>query len=51
MLYYSKKDKNTAEMQEKIRAVYGEGAVTDCTCQKWFANFHSGDFLLDQYLC
>ena len=34
-------------MQEKICAVYGEGAVTDQTCQKWFAKFHAGDFLLD----
>ena len=29
MLYYFKKGKNAAETQEKICAVYGEGAVTD----------------------
>ena len=29
MLYYFKKGKNTAETHKKIRAVYGEGAVTD----------------------
>ena len=29
MLYHFKKDKNTTEMQKKICAVYGEGAVTD----------------------
>ena len=29
MLYYFKKGKNAAEMQEKICAVYGEGAVMD----------------------
>ena len=29
MLYYFKKGKNTTEMQKKICAVYGEGAVTD----------------------
>ena len=29
MLYYFKKGKNTTEMQNKICAVYGEGAVTD----------------------
>ena len=47
MLYYFKKGKNASEMQKKkIRAVYGEGAVTDRTCQKWFAKFHAGDFLL-----
>ena len=27
--------------------MYGEGAVTDRTCQKWFEKFHAGDFLLD----
>ena len=25
--------------QKKICAVYGEGAVTDPTCQKWFVKF------------
>ena len=27
--------------------MYREGAVTDQMCQKWFAKFHAGDFLLD----
>ena len=27
--------------------MYGEGAVTDQTCQKGFAKFCAGDFLLD----
>ena len=36
MLYYFKKGKNATEMQKKIWAVYGEGAVTDRTRQKWF---------------
>ena len=39
MLYCFKKDKNATEMQEKICAVYGEGAVTDRTCPKRFAKF------------
>ena len=47
MLYYFKKGKNTAETQRKICAVYGEGAVTDQMCQKWFAKFCAGDFTLD----
>ena len=35
-------------MQKKIYAVYGEGAVADRTCQKWFESFVlDGDFLLD----
>ena len=39
MLHYFKKGKNTTEMQKKICAVYGEGAVTDRTSQKWFMKF------------
>ena len=31
--------------------MYGEGAVTDRMCQKWFAKFHAGDFSLDDDLC
>ena len=27
--------------------MYGKGAVTDQTYQKWFAKFHAGDFSLD----
>ena len=33
-------------MQKKICEVYGEGAITDGPCQKWFAKFCAGDFLL-----
>ena len=33
--------------KEKICAVYGDGAATDQTCQKWFVKFPAGDFLLD----
>ena len=39
MLYYYRKGKNATEMQKKICAVYGEGAVTDQTSQKWFVKF------------
>ena len=39
MLYYFKKGKNVTEIQKKICAVYGKGAVTDRMCQKWFAKF------------
>ena len=42
MLYYFKKGKNATEMLKEICAVYREGAVTDLTCQKWFAKFHAG---------
>ena len=47
MLYYFKKGENATETQKKVCAVYGEGAVTDQTCQKWFAKFCAGDFSLD----
>ena len=47
MLYYFKKGKNITETQEKICAVYGEGAATDWMCQKWFAKFRAGDLSLD----
>ena len=44
MLYYFKKVKNGTEMQKKnVRAVYGEGAVTEKMCQKWFEKFCAGD--------
>ena len=39
MLYYLKKGKNTTEMQNKICAVYGEGAVSDWTCQSGLRSF------------
>ena len=39
MLYYFKKGKNTTEMQKKICAVYGEGAVTDWMCQMQSVKF------------
>ena len=46
-LYCYKKGKNKTEMQKKICAVYGEGAVTDQVCQKWFVKFCAGDFSSD----
>ena len=39
MLCFIKKGKTATEMQIKICAAYGEGAVTDQTCQKWFVKF------------
>ena len=43
----SRKVKKQLKHQKKISAVYGEGAVTDRTCQKWFAKFCAGGFSLD----
>ena len=48
--YYAllfQKGKNATEVQKKICDVYGEAAVTDQMCQKWFVKFHAGDFSLD----
>ena len=40
MLYYFKKDKNTEpKKKKKASEVYGEGAVTDRMCPKWFVKF------------
>ena len=39
MLCYFKKSANATKMQKKICAVYGEGAVTDQTCQKGLWSF------------
>ena len=46
-LYYFKKGENTTEMQKQICAMYGEGAMTGLTGQKWFVKFHARDFSLD----
>jgi len=43
----SRKVKTTTEMQKKMCAVSGEGAVTDGMCEKQFAKFRAGDFSLD----
>ena len=32
---------------EKTAAVYGEHALTERTCQKWFPRIKSGDFGLE----
>ena len=45
---YFKKGKNTTEMQKiKFCAMYGDGEMTDQTCQKWFVKFRAGDLSLD----
>ena len=38
------------QKKKKIFAVYGEVAVTDQTCQKWFVKFCARDFSLDDAL-
>ena len=41
MLFYFRKGKNATQIRKKICVVYGEDAVSDRMCQKWFAKFHS----------
>ena len=43
MFYYFRKG-NTTEMQNVFCAVYGEGAMTDRMCQKWFMKFQAEGF-------
>ena len=47
LLFQQRLKTQRLETQKKICAVYGEGAMTDQTCQKWFVKFHAVDFLLD----
>ena len=47
VLCYFKRAKNATEMENEICVVYGEGAVTDWMCHKWFAKFCAGDFLVN----
>ena len=47
MLYYFKKGKKATEMQKRICTVYGEGAIIDHTCLKWFVKFSAEDTVDD----
>ncbi|XP_018346915.1 PREDICTED: histone-lysine N-methyltransferase SETMAR-like [Trachymyrmex septentrionalis] len=39
--------KNATQTRKKICAVYGENAVSDRMCQKWFAKFRSGEMNIE----
>ncbi|XP_014487330.1 PREDICTED: histone-lysine N-methyltransferase SETMAR-like [Dinoponera quadriceps] len=43
MLFYYRNGKNATQTRNKICAVYGEDAVSERMCQKWFAKFRSGE--------
>ena len=47
MLFYFHKSKNATQIRKKICAVYGEDAVSDRMCQKWFAKFHSEEMNIE----
>jgi len=46
MLFYLRKGKKglASQTQKKICAVYGESAVDDSTCHKWFKKFRENNF-------
>ncbi|XP_026823949.1 histone-lysine N-methyltransferase SETMAR-like [Ooceraea biroi] len=43
MLFYFHKRKNATQTKEKIRAVYGEDAVSERVCQNRFVEFRASD--------
>lgn len=43
LLFYYKKGKNAAQAHKKLCAVYGKDVLTERQCQRWFANFRSGN--------
>ena len=44
LFFYFRKWKNARQACEKLRKVYGEDALKERQCQRWFAKFHAGDF-------
>ena len=44
LLHYFNMKKTAAESHRILVQVYGEYALAERTCQKWFARFESGDF-------
>ena len=47
LLHYFNMKKTAAESHRILVEVYGEHALAERTCQKWFARFNSGDFGLE----
>ena len=47
MLYHFHEGTNALQATKAIRSVYGEDALNERTCQKWFARFTAGDFDLN----
>ena len=47
LLHYFNMKKTAAESHRILVKVYGEHALAERTCQKWFARFKSGDFGLE----
>ena len=47
LLHYFNMNKTAAESHRTLVEVYGEHALAERTCQKWFERFKSGDFGLE----
>ena len=47
MLYHFHEGINALQATKAIRSVYGEDALNERTCKKWFARFTAGDFDLN----
>lgn len=47
LLHYFNMNKSAAEAHRILVEVYGEHALAEQTCRKWFARFKAGDFDLD----
>ena len=47
LLHYFNMKKTAAKSHRILVEVYGEHALAERTCQKWFARFKSGDFGLE----
>ena len=47
LLHYFNMNKNAAESHCILVKVYGEHALAERTCQKWFVRLKSGDFGLE----
>lgn len=47
LLHYFNMKKSAAESHRILVEVYGEHALTEQTCRKWFARFKSGHFELE----
>ena len=44
LLFYFRKEKNTAQAHRKLCGVYGDECSSERQCQNWFARFRSGNF-------
>ncbi|XP_076247803.1 histone-lysine N-methyltransferase SETMAR [Calliopsis andreniformis] len=46
LLFYFRKWKNARQTRPKLRKVYGDNALQERQCQRWFKKFRAGDFNL-----